>query len=110
MFKLIDSVVSDPDKLKRLLMTLLAASVPVLNEKFGWHLNVESLIGVIVPLVVFVWQSGNHSALVNAAKAGQDASDKVMTEDDVLAVFKKLQDKQKAEATDAEVKPAEVKP
>lgn len=72
---------------KRVVATAAAVVVPFVNKKFGLGLDATDVASVVGALAVFVWQSGHKQALVEAAKVGSDAADKVQTVQDAAQVL-----------------------
>ncbi len=52
-------------KSKKWWMTVLALIVPVLNSRFGWELQVEELVAIILPIIAYVvvegWTDSSHA-------------------------------------------------
>lgn len=87
MVEMLKQIAADPDKLKRVLVTLLAAVTPVVNKKFGLGLDHVEIATIVAALIGYVAQSGHHSAMVNAAAAGTEAEKKVVTAEDADKVI-----------------------
>ena len=87
----VTSVWNDPQKFNRAVATAVAFVWPVLGpflaEKLGITITAEQALAGSAALALWVYQSGHHSALVNAAKAGAAAADGVKDISDAKAVF-----------------------
>lgn len=87
----VTSVWADPQKFNRVIATVVAFVWPIIGpflaEKLGIKISVEQALAGSAALAVWVYQSGHHSALVNAAKVGVDAAAAVKDVGDAKAVF-----------------------